>query len=187
MPDIPLDTLIILLLVLASLFGRIFQKKREGQDTPSPEPFQPDQAPQDEEEGGQPRQVDLGEALRDFWQKAQQSAQPQPEPELGFEIEEPPPPLLHQQFHETDVVQKAHSADDADDNRVRQHMEEAQHKVESDHYEIGVDDGKKGNALVAAVVRDIRQGDSLRKAFVLREILGQPVSLRNESGHETHA
>ncbi|SVC19469.1 uncharacterized protein METZ01_LOCUS272323, partial [marine metagenome] len=38
MPDIPFDTLIILLLVLASLLGRIFQKKREGQDTPSPEP-----------------------------------------------------------------------------------------------------------------------------------------------------
>ena len=50
MPDIPFDTLIILLLVLASLFVRIFQKKREGQDTPSPEPFQPDRAPQDNEE-----------------------------------------------------------------------------------------------------------------------------------------
>ena len=135
MPDIPFDYLIILLLLVASLLGRIFQKKKEGQDTPSPEPFQPNGVPQDEEEVEQPRQVDLGEALRDFWQKAQQSAQPQPEPEPAFEIEEPPPPLLHQQFHETDVVQKAHSADDADDNRVRQHMEEAQHKVESDHYE----------------------------------------------------
>lgn len=186
MPDIPFDTLIILLLVLASLFGRIFQKKRAGKDAPSTAPLQPDRAPQDEEEGEQPRQVDLGKALRDFWQKAQQSAQPQPESELGFEVEEPPP--LHQQFHETEAAQKAHSADDAvDDDGVRRRMEEAQHKVESDHYEIGVGDGKKGNALAAAVVRDLRQGDSLRKAFVLREILGQPVSLRNQSGHETHA
>ena len=187
MPDIPLDTLIILLLVLASLFGRIFQKKREGQDAPSTAPLQPDRVPQDKEEEEQPRQVDLGEALRDFWQKAQQSAQPQPESEPAFEVEESPPPLL-QQFHKTDAVPEAHSTDDTGyDDGVRQHMEEAQHKVESDHYEIGVDDGKKGNALVAAVVRDIRQGDSLRKAFVLREILGQPVSMRREQDFETNS
>ena len=68
MPDIPFDTLIILLLVLASLIGRMLQKKREEQgDAPSPTPLQPGEQQNPSEGEEAPRQVDLGEALRDFW------------------------------------------------------------------------------------------------------------------------
>ena len=43
MPDIPLDTLVIIGLVLASLIGRIFQKKKDPQISPTKAP--PDQPP----------------------------------------------------------------------------------------------------------------------------------------------
>ena len=42
----------------------------------------------------------------------------------------------------------------------------------------------KTNALAKSIVNDLRSPDSLRKAFVLREILGEPVSLRDgQSGN----
>ena len=89
MPDIPFDTLIILLLVLASLIGRMFQKKKEEQgDAPSPTPLQPGEQQNPSEGEEVPRQVDLGEALRDFWNKAQESVQPQPATEPTSEDEQ---------------------------------------------------------------------------------------------------
>ena len=96
MPDISFDSLIIVLLVLASLFGRLFKKNKNDEGAPPP-PRQPAAPPEpDEEEAPQLRDV-----LRDFWEKNrevgeqehqrfQQSIEPIPEESVVT----PPPPIV---------------------------------------------------------------------------------------------
>lgn len=188
MTDIPFENLIILLLVLASLIGRMFQKKKEQGDTPSPTPLQPREQQNPSEGEEVPRQVDLGEALRDFWKKAQESVQPQPATEPTFEEEEPQPPAARQKFVETKTSEDPFSSSDSDfDKTVRRKMEEAQRKVEAGRHDTGMAEVKKGEAITKSVIDDLRQENSLRKAFLLKEILDQPVSLRSGFGHEINA
>ena len=189
MPDIPFDTLIILLIVLASLIGRMLQKKKEQQgDTPSPTPLQPREQRNPSEGEEAPRQVDLGEALRDFWKKAQESVQPQPATEPTFEEEEPQPPSARQKFVESETAEDSFSSSDSDfDKTVRRKMEEVQRKVESGRHDTAMVEVKKDESITKFVIDDLRQENSLRKAFLLKEILDQPVSLRSGFGHGINA
>ena len=67
MPDIQFDSLIILLLVLASLFGRLFKKKGDDATPTSPTPRQPSERPDaDEVEEDAPELCDV---LRDSGKK----------------------------------------------------------------------------------------------------------------------
>ena len=73
MPDIQFDSLIILLLVLASLIGRLFKKKDE--NAPSPPTRQPREgSDSDEVEEDTP---ELRDVLRDFWEKSRATGEQQ--------------------------------------------------------------------------------------------------------------
>ena len=186
MPDISFDSLIIVLLVLASLLGRLFKKKKNDEGAPPPSPRQPAERPEsDEEEAPQLRDV-----LRDFWEKNrevgeqehqrfQQSIEPIPEESVVT----PPPPIVTLQApspdHKTQTPPEASDQVAYRQKGASAHQGAAQKNLKA--FDIG---SGKTNALAKSIVNDLRSPDSLRKALVLREILGPPVSLQNgQSGN----
>ena len=186
MPDISFDSLIIVLLVLASLFGRLFKKKKNDEGAPPPSPRQPAERPEsDEEEAPQLRDV-----LRDFWEKNrevgeqehqrfQQGIEPIPEESVVT----PPPPIVTLQApspdHKTQTPPKRSDQVAYRQKGATHHQGAAKKNLKA--FDIG---SGKTNALAKSIVSDLRSPDSLRKALVLREILGPPVSLQNgQSGN----
>jgi len=148
MPDIPLDTLVIIGLVLASLIGRIFQKKKDPQISPTKAP--PDQPPSAESS--------LDEVLK--------KAFGQPESWEEDEYEDMVAPHHPIQFEEPAEIepQPPSSPDPIPTPSLVQEMGNEPFPTESPRR-------KARRELFAS-------GDSLRKAFVLKEILDKPVSLR---------
>jgi len=186
MPDISFDSLIIVLLVLASLFGRLFKKKKNDEGAPPPSPRQPAERPEsDEEEAPQLRDV-----LRDFWEKNrevgeqehqrfQQGIEPIPEESVVV----PPPPIVTLQAPSPD--HKAQTPPKRSDQVAYRQKGATHHQGAAKKNLKAFDIGSgKTNALAKSIVSDLRSPDSLRKALVLREILGPPVSLQNgQSGN----
>ena len=186
MPDIQFDSLIILLLVLASLFGRLFKKKGDDATPTSPTPRQPSERPDAEEvEEDAPQ---LQDVLRDFWEKNrelgeqeyqrhQQSIEPIPEESVVA----PPPPRVKDQSS----VQKPKAPSGSTDQIAYRQKGESTHRDATAKSQTAFElSSGKTNTLAKSIVNDLRSPDSLRKAFVLREILGEPVSLRDgQSGN----
>ncbi len=181
MPDIQFDSLIILLLVLASLFGRLFKKKDEDAPSPPP-PSQPREGPDtDEVEEDAP---ELRDVLRDFWEKNrelgeqeyqrhQQSIEPIPEESVVA----PPPPRVTSQA--TSPEPKASTPQETSNQAAYRQKGETDHQGAATKNQKAFDIGSgKTNPLAKSIVNDLRSPDSLRKALVLREILSPPVSLR---------
>ena len=182
MPDIQFDSLIILLLVLASLFGRLFKKKDENAPSPPP-PRQPREgSDSDEVEEDTP---ELRDVLRDFWEKSramgeqeyhrqqqsieeipEESLVPPPSPKLTVKDPSPAPPPIAQQETSNQVA-------------YRQKGETDHKGAETKNLKAFDQSSGKTNPLAKSIVKDLQSPDSLRKALVLREILGPPVSLRN--------
>jgi len=188
MPDIQFDSLIILLLVLASLFGRLFKKKGDDATPPSPTPRQTREGPDaDEVEEDAP---ELRDVLRDFWEKNrelgeqeyqrhQQSIEPIPEESVVA----PPPIRVTSQAPTPD--HKTQTPPETSDQIAYRQKGESTHRDATAKSQTAFElSSGKTNTLAKSIVNDLRSPDSLRKAFVLREILGGPVSLRDgQSGN----
>ena len=188
MPDISFDSLIIVLLVLASLLGRLFKKKKNDQGAPPPSPRQPTERPEsDEEEDNAPQ---LRDVLRDFWEKNRevgeqehQRYQQRIEPIPQESVVTPPPPIVTPKApapdHKTQTPPKRSDQVAYRQKGATVHQGAAKKNLKA--FDIG---SGKTNALAKSIVSDLRSPDSLRKALVLREILGPPVSLQNgQSGN----
>ena len=156
MPDINLDSLFIIGLILASLIGRIFKKGD----------------PEEKQSGKENKEPSLEEVIKDAWQKATN-------PEKVVEREVPPPlpskllnvteiedslPVSKKTFTQKptlNVIPKANSSKER----------EFWHSVPQN--EISV----KGN-----IYKELLSSkSSLQQAFILKEILGKPVSLKSEN------
>ena len=180
MPDIQFDSLIILLLVLASLFGRLFKKKDENAPSPPRQPREGSDSDEVEEDTPELRDV-----LRDFWEKSramgeqeyhrqqqsieeipEESLVPPPSPKLTVKDPSPAPPPIAQQETSNQVA-------------YRQKGETDHKGAETKNLKAFDQSSGKTNPLAKSIVKDLQSPDSLRKALVLREILGPPVSLRN--------
>ena len=148
MPDLPLDTLVIIGLVLASLIGRIFQKKQDPEKGPAKDPSsQPsDSGPTLDEvlkkAFGEPDIVE--EFEYEELVAADQSAQR----ELPEELDLPPP-------SSPEPIQTSSSLQETPQEPIPARSP-----------------GRRARQELFA------EGGSLRKAFVLKEILDKPVSLR---------
>ena len=148
MPDVPLDTLVIIGLVLASLIGRIFQKKKEPKKSPTkapasqPAPSQPSLAEVLKKAFGPPEIV-----VEDEYEEMVASHHPI-QLEQPSEIDPPPPS----------------SPDPLPTPSLAHEMGKEPLPAESPR--------RKARRELFTT------GDSLRKAFVLKEILDKPVSLR---------
>ena len=144
MPDLPIDTLIIFGLILASLIGRIFQKK-ENSDSSEP-------APQD-------APTTEGASLEDILRKAW-PGQEQTEEEV-WEEEIPPQAQEPEQMVVPAIVPKQSPPVTAEGPSKPENAKDKDKKANWLRTELGSSKG------------------SLRRAFVMKEVLDKPVSLRS--------
>ena len=148
MPDLPLDTLVIVGLVLASLIGRLFQKK-DPQKAKSQE-SSPEGSPPDQENS-------LEDILRKAWPGEEELEQEALAEELVSQAEEIPQAVAPA------ILAKPSAQVPA----------KASFKTEKPLVE-----PQKPNWLRHELSAS---KNSLRKAFVLKEVLDKPVSLRSHS------
>ena len=157
MPDINLDSLFIVGLILASLLGKIFKKK---------EPAEKEKPIQKEESS-----ESLEDVLKEAWQKVTNPRE---------EFSEGPPPLNYDSELPESTVTTEEVADTVPIPAVIDTMVQTSVK----------DSDLKGFWHTSTNKIDSRQGESYRKmlssksslkhAFVLKEILGAPVSIRRD-------
>lgn len=157
MPDINLDSLFIVGLILASLLGKIFKKK---------EPAEKEKPIQKEESS-----ESLEDVLKEAWQKVTNPRE---------EFSEGPPPLNYDSELPESTVTTEEVADTVPIPAVIDTMVQTSVK----------DSDLKGFWHTSTNKIDSRQGESYRKmlssksslkhAFVLKEILGEPVSIRRD-------
>ena len=157
MPDINLDSLFIVGLILASLLGKIFKKK---------EPAEKEKPKQKEEST-----ESLEDVLKEAWQKVTNPRE---------EFSEGPPPLNYDSELPESTVTTEEVADTVPIPAVIDTMVQTSVK----------DSDLKGFWHTSTNKIDSRQGESYRKmlssksslkhAFVLKEILGEPVSIRRD-------
>ena len=150
MPDLPLDTLVIIGLVLASLIGRIFQKKQNPEKSPAKEPSS--QAAS--------TQPSLDEVLK--------KAFGPPEIVVEDEYEE-----MVVSDHETQLDQPATT--DLEPSPVPDPIPDPALSRKTE-----IESPLAESAGVSARRELFTSQGSLRKAFVLKEILDKPVSLRSD-------
>ena len=148
MPDLPLDTLVIIGLVLASLIGRIFQKKQNPEKNPAKEPSS--QAAS--------TQPSLDEVLK--------KAFGPPEIVVEDEFEE-----MVVSDHETQLDQPA--TIDLEPSPVPDPIPDPALSRKTE-----IESPLAESPGVSARRELFTSQGSLRKAFVLKEILDKPVSLR---------
>ena len=157
MPDINLDSLFIVGLILASLLGKIFKKK---------EPAEKEKPIQKEESS-----ETLEDVLKEAWQKVTNPRE---------EFSEGPPPLNYDSELPESTVTTEEVTDTVPIPAVIDTMVQTSVK----------DSDLKGFWHTSTNKIDSRQGESYRKmlssksslkhAFVLKEILGEPVSIRRD-------
>jgi len=148
MPDLPLDTLVILGLILASLIGRIFQKKENPESKPSGS--SPTDDPPEEENS-------LEDILRKAWageEELEEEALPEEFVSQAEEIPQAVAPAILA-TPSTQAPTKVSSEPEKQPVKPR--------KTNWVRHELG------------------SSKSSLRKAFVLKEVLDKPVSLRTHS------
>ena len=149
MPDIPLDTLVIIGLVLASLIGRIFQKKQDPKKSA-------DKPPSSQASGSKP-------SIDEILKKAFGQTEILVEDEYDESITSSQP-VPFEQTEQTNLTTSSIPRSSPAPSSSR--------KIE------------KVPLLFESPSRTAREElfssrDSLRKAFILKEILDKPVSLRN--------
>jgi hypothetical protein len=155
MPDLPIDTLLIIGLVIASFVGKIFQKKRsEGTDT----------NPNSKTNTDKQNQPSLGDILKEAWERANNPPE-KLETELAEEII---PPALPNKSLDVNIVENEEF------NEVEQ-MKSSQPLP----YHISSLAEEANEQKQPWSKKDLISGpDSLKKAFLLKEILDEPKSLR---------
>ena len=155
MPDLPLDTLLIIGLVIASFVGKIFQRKKESEGTEYTKPSSSPPTTNSDETGN------LEESLKDIWKRAFQPEEPAPFSPNQEELKESPAP-----------------------RNVRKPSPKPQ-VTKKKKLKTGFSYSKKKSNETPTqswLTSDLKTSQSsLKKAIVLKEILDKPVSLRSFS------
>lgn len=155
MPDLPLDTLLIIGLLFASFVGNIFKKKSEIKDKDISKPTTTSPNETNEKPG------DLEETLRDIWKKA---FQPQEQAPVSRPLQEEDEPQTSRQR----LVEKPKSKPLLKKKAVVSPATNTSQPVSS--------------RTPSWVVNELKDSpSSIKKAFLLKEILDKPVSLRSFS------
>lgn len=155
MPDINLDTLFIVGLILASLIGKIFKKKE----------------PTDSIDKNVDSETSLEDVLKDAWKKATNQSE---------EKTEAPPTLPTASSLKIAEVEKSRLPVDPISPKRQTIIDPALSNSISGSIWDSTDKKLKKKKRVA-YKNQLSSKASLRSAFVLREILDQPVSIRREN------
>ena len=158
MPDLPLDTLFIVGLLIASVVGRFFQKK-SGPESPTGKN-------QEDKEGNQKRST-LRDVLRDAWEKANQPEVINPE---FTDLTPPPLPLEKETI--VAVEEEEFSTDEIFPKALSQPKDANVFRYNSDKSHMNGRHGWIKKELFTSQ-------NSLKRAVILKEILDKPKSLRS--------
>ena len=154
MPDINLDTLFIVGLILASLIGKFFKKKE----------------PTDSSETSADSETSLESVLKDAWQKATQSSTKQ---------KETPLPLPDSNLSSAKTIKVDRPPALVTTSTIKPVIESTPMDSISDTtWNTPEQDVKSKNSITYKELLSSKA--SLKQAFILREILDQPVSIRPE-------
>ena len=158
MPDLPLDTLFIVGLLVASFVGKFFQKRSGDESPPNNKPIG---SPENKE-----KTPTLRDVLREAWDKANQPEVLEPEftestpPPLPFEYEE-------EAINEDEEIRSEKIVPEVlpqMENKVQLGFSTANNRIQGRHNWIKKELFSNRN--------------SLKRAFILKEILDKPKSLR---------
>jgi hypothetical protein len=158
MQDLPLDTLLIIGLVIASFIGKLTKKK-------SSVPQSNSKKKEFGREDSKGESASLEDVLKEAWQNFSNPSQVDSSP--PYSPESPPPLPVQIEKKEEKVLAKkvTPSASNRNEEPVFSYSQEVQ-KRES----------------FFSVTEDLKMSNkSLRKAFILKEILDQPVSIKKSS------
>ena len=156
MPDINLDSLFIIGLILASLIGRIFKKGD----------------PEEKQSGKEKKEPSLEDVIKNAWQKATK-------PEKIVQSEAPPPLPSNNLLNEN-ITEIEDTSTVLNNNSKTQPVVDVEPKAKSTK-ERGVWHSVPQNEISVkknAYKELLSSKSSLQQAFILKEILGKPVSLR---------
>lgn len=156
MPDIDLDSLFIIGLILASLIGRIFKKGD----------------PEEKQSGKEKKEPSLEDVIKNAWQKATN-------PEKIVQSEAPPPLPSNNLLNEN-ITEIEDTSTVLNNNSKTQPVVDVEPKAKSTK-ERGVWHSVPQNEVSVkknAYKELLSSKSSLQQAFILKEILGKPVSLR---------
>lgn len=160
MPDIPIDTLVIIGLVIASFVGKFFQKKSE--ESPAPQ-----KSPKGTSNTGD-KSPTLRDVLKEAWERANQPEIVKPE------LSEPSPSHSYSEMEETDTK-------DVNEIPAQENLPQAValKKAESESTNSSERRSESGHSWLKKEL--LSDSNSLKRAFVLKEILDKPKSLRTLS------
>jgi len=158
MPDINLDSLFIIGLILASLIGRIFKKGD----------------PEEKQSGKEKKEPSLEDVIKNAWQKATN-------PEKIVQSEAPPPLPSNNLLNEN-ITEIEDTSTVLNNTSKTQPVVDVEPKAKSTK-ERGFWHSVPPNEVSVkknAYKELLSSKSSLQQAFILKEILGKPVSLRPE-------
>lgn len=158
MQDLPLDTLLIIGLVIASFIGKLTKKK-------SSVPQSNSKKKEFGQEDSKGESASLEDVFKEAWQNFSNPSQVDSSPQ--YSPESPPPLPIQKEKKDEKVLAKkvTPSASNRNEEHVFSYNQEVQ-KRES----------------FFSVTEDLKMSNkSLRKAFILKEILDQPVSIKKSS------
>ena len=157
MPDIPLDTLLIIGLVIASFIGKLTQKKAP---LPKAGNKKPDSTQEDPVKGS----PSLEDVLKEAWRNFNDSSD-EPKNEPTTEIPAPLP-------RKKELLTK---------KTLDKKEPQSSYRIEKDPI-FSYDHDSRETGTFLTVTGDLKNSNkSLRKAFLLKEILDQPVSIKKSS------
>ena len=160
MPDIPIDTLVIIGLVIASFVGKFFQKKSEESSAPK-------KSPKGTSNTGE-KSPTLRDVLKEAWERANQPEIVKPE------LTEPSPSHSYSELEETETK-------DIIEIPAQENLPQsvALKKAESEPTNSSERRSESGHSWVKREL--LSDSNSLKRAFVLKEILDKPKSLKSLS------
>lgn len=154
MPDINLDSLFIIGIILASLIGKFF-KKDETENTEKP-PTKPK------------NEATLEDVIKEAWQQA---TSPKKTQSIPPPIRQATPSFVEKSNVEVLPKKNIKELNFSDTNLVT--------KKDNIHYETKYGEASDKKRLSSSYFDQLSSKDSIRTAFVLREILGKPVAFKN--------
>jgi hypothetical protein len=153
MPDINLDSLFIVGLILASVIGQIFKKKEKDTESKSVH------------SGNEKSEPTLEEVVKDVWAKASDSL---------YGINQAPSPIPP----ETSTQRLDESTQKEKDSIINETTEAITKSVESNlQKEVSVVEISRGEKLL----NTLSSSSTLKNSFIIKEILDKPITLRDHA------
>ena len=154
MPDINLDSLFIVGLILASVIGQIFKKKDKGTE------------PNSVQNGNEKSEPTLEEVVKNVWAKASDSL---------YKLNHTPPPIPSETPNQTSQLEFKQKEESLPTNETIEAIKKPEEP--SFHKEVSEDGISRGEKLL----KTLSSTSTLKNSFIIKEIIYKPNTLRDRT------